>query len=218
MTLDIMSDDPTIDTDDVPGTKAKRLNEAEWTEVVTLYELGKATKQDLADKFGISRQAIGQGIIARGAVYASKSKVVADAVIEAQKGEAAKRIEDIVAFKEKQRKMVEMIQNLTIKSITDKVRTSTPIADAKNDIMVLNKAMATIAAGRDELYELLDLYRDPDGDKETEEFIISEYTTDEIDALNKTRLGISPDEDLDEVARSLDEPLADVLDDLIGGT
>lgn len=213
--------DPTTtspETDPTSG-KGKRLTEAEWATAKADYELGKATKQDLADEYGISRQAIAKGLAARGAVYGSKSKVVEDATIAAQKDEQVKRVEDIAAMKEKQRKMVEMVQNLTIKTITDQVRGtgsgSKPIGDVHKDIATLNKAMATIAAGRNELYHLYDLHRDPDGANETEELIISEYSQDEIEALNKERLGVDPDEALAEVARSLDEPVEDDLAELL---
>lgn len=202
--------------DGTSSEKQKRLLEAEWVEAKALYETGRATKQDLADKYGITRQSMGRGLAQRGAVYGSKSSVVEEATIAAQKDEAAKRVEDISAFKEKQRKMVEMVQNLTIKAVTDKVRAGQPIADAKHDIAALNKAMATISAGRNELYHLFDLHRDPDGASESEEFIVSEYSQDEIDALNKQRLGIDPDADLEEVARSLDEPVDDDLSDILG--
>lgn len=200
-----------------PG-KAKRLTEAEWAQAKADYELGKATKQDLADSYGVTRQAIGQGLQARGAVYGSKSKVVEEAAIAASKDDQVKRVEDIGAMKEKQRKMVEMVQNLTIKAVTDQVRAGKPIADVHKDISALNKAMATISAGRNELYHLFDLHRDPDGAAETEEFIVSEYSQDEIDALNKERLGIDPDEALAQVAQSLEEPVEDDLADLLGGS
>jgi hypothetical protein len=209
-----MSADTLLPEDEDPS--GKRLTEAEWTEAKTLYELGKATKSDLGKQFGISRQAMTKGLAARGAVYASRSKTVADAVIDAQKADAQKKLEDIEAFKEKQRRMVEMVQNLSIKAVTDKVRDKQPISDAKQDIITLNKLMATIAQGRDELYHIFDLHRDPDAGEQTEEFIVSEYTADEIDALNASRLGISPDAGLAEIEASLleeDSTLDDLLDD-----
>jgi hypothetical protein len=213
--------DPTSTVDDDTGVAPaplKRLTDADWTEAQTLFELGKLTKTDLADKYGVSRQAISKGLSARGAVYGSKSQVVADAVIEAQKGDTVRRMEEITAFKSKQQKMVEMIQNLTVKALTDQVRATKPIGDVAKDIATLNKAMSTISTGRDELYHLFDLHRDPDGDQETEEFIVSEYSQDEIDALNRQRLGIDPDAALAEVSRSLEGPVEDVLDDLLGDT
>lgn len=211
-----MSDTETTPEAEDPSEKQKRLTEKEWAEAKALYETGAATKTDLAGKFGITRQSMGRGLAQRGAVYGSKSAVVEEATINAQKDEAAKRVEDIAAFKERQRKMVEMLQNLTIKSVTDKVRDAKPIADARHDIATLNKAMATLTLGRNELYHLFDLHRDPDGASETEEFIVAEYSQDEIEALNKERLGLDPDADLDDVARSLDEPVDDDLADILG--
>ena len=197
--------------------KYRRLSEAEWAEAKALYETGKLNKTDLAGKYGISRQAIHEGLVARGAVYGSKSSIVEQATIDAQKDSALKKVEEIDAFKEKQKKMVEMVQNLTIKAVTDRLREKKPAGDAKNDVITLRHVMATIAMGRDELYHLYDLHRDPDAGDQIEEFIVSEYTPEEIEALNHERLGISgnTDADLAEVAASLEDKEGS-LDDLLG--
>lgn len=199
-----------------PALPSRRnLTEAEWAEAKALLETGRMTKTELAAKYGVSKQAISQGLNARGAVYGSKSKIVEEATIQAQREDASKRIEEIQAFKEKQRKMVEMVQNLTIKAVTDQIRTGKPLGDIDKDLGALNRAMKNLQAGRNELYHLYDLYRDPDADSEIEEFIVSEYSQDEIRALNKERLGIDVDADLKEIAESLENQDAGELDALL---
>lgn len=202
-----------------PPEKQKRLTEAEWAEAKALYETGRLSKTMLADKYGISRQSMGEGLNARGAVYGSKSKEIEQATVEAQKDASLRKAEEIDAMKEKQKKFVEMIQNLTVKAITDKAREGKPLADAKNDIVALRNAMMIVAQGRDELYHLYDLHREPDGAQQTEEFIVSEYTSEEIEILNKVRLGISADADNDlrEIEASLQDQDTE-LDDLLGGS
>ncbi len=214
-----------MDTDDEPADdtaepKIRRVTEAQWIEAKTQYEAGLMTKSALAEKYGVSRQAMGAGLNARGAVYASKTKMVEEAAVAAARDQTAKKIEEIDSFKVKQRKMIEMLQSLTVRAITDQVKDKKPIADAKPDIDTLRSAMNVLKVGRDEMYELWDLYRDPDGAEEIEEFIVSEYTPDEINALNKERLGIAfeVDDALAEVEASIEGGnSADDLDDLLGG-
>ena len=195
----------------------KKLTEAQWTEAKVLYETGKMNKTALAEEYGISRQAIHSGLTNRGAVYGSKTKVVADATVEAIRDEADKRRDDIQAMKERQRQRVELIQGLAIRQITEQVRDSKPLADRKADMAVLKSAMAIVAVGRGELYHIFDLNRDPDSADKIPEFIVGEYTSEEINALNRERLGIS-DEDLDDIEAGLDKNLGDPLGDLLDGT
>ena len=207
----------TIEPTPVPA-KHKRLTEAEWAEAKALYEMGKMTKTDLGAHYGITKQSMGEGLNARGAVYGSKSSVIEAATIEAQKDNAQRKVEEIEGFKDKQKKMVEMVQNLSVKAVTDKVRAGKPISDAKNDIVTLRAVMATLRMGRDELYHLHDLHRDPDAGEALEEFIVSEYSHDEIAALNQERLGITADTDADlaAVEASLQDDDTDDISKLLG--
>lgn len=207
-----MSEDTEPETEEAPA--GKRMLPADWAAAVTEFELGRATKSDLATIYGISRQAMSKGLDARGAVGGSKSKVIADAIVDAAKDAATKKLEDINAMKERQRQRVELIQSLTIKAITDSVKDRKPISDSKGSIATLRSAMAIVATGRNELFHIFDLHRDPDGGDEIPEFIVGEYTQDEIDALNKERLGIT-DDDLDTMALSLEEPDLDPLGALL---
>ena len=50
--------------------------------------------------------------------------------------------------------------------------------------------MAVAASGRSELHHVYDLGRDPDCAEEIPEFIVGEYTTKEIEAVNRGRLGL----------------------------
>lgn len=212
---------PEEDETSAEPTKTKRLTEAEWTEAKALFEAGRATKTMLAEKYGVSRQAISAGMAARGAVYGSKTGMIEKAALEAQKDLAAKQVEEIQAFKQSQKQMVTTVQKLAVKAVMDKVRDSKPIADAKADVTTLRLLMNTIRMGRDEMYHLYDLHRDPEGAEELEEFIVSEYAQDEIDEINRERIGISADADaqLAEVEASLEtnDTSEDELDALLRG-
>lgn len=207
-----------LSDDDDAKTSYKKLSESEWAEAKALFELGKLNKVELAAKFGVTRQSIGDGLAKRGAVYGKRSGVIEESTVDSQKGRAQARLEEITTMKERQRQRIELIQALTIKQITEMAKAGTPISLRRADIAALRSAMAIIASGRSELYQIYDLVRDPDGAEEIPEFIVGEYTSDEIDALNRTRLGVSED-DMEEVSTSLsggatdpsDDPLADLL-------
>lgn len=204
------------ETEAPAAKKSRRLTEAEWAEAKALYETGRLTKTALAEKYAISRQSMHEGLTARGAVYGSKSKAVEDAVVTAQVDQSVKRLEDIAAMKDRQRQRVELIQSLAVKQITDQIREKSPIANRKADMAVLKDAMGIIAKGRDELYHIYDLHRDPAGADEIPEFIVGEYSNEEIEALNRQRLGIV-DDDLEAIAASVvesgdEDPLGDLLD------
>lgn len=48
--------------------KARRLTQAEWQQIVDLYEQGHGPMTRIAERFGVSRQAISAGLKKRGAV------------------------------------------------------------------------------------------------------------------------------------------------------
>lgn len=212
-----MSSTPAAPT---PPTKA-RLTEAEWAEAKIDFELGKMTATQLAAKYGVRRQTMSDGLKARGAIYGAKSKVVEEAAMDAAKSDAQKRVEEIVSMKEGQRKLIETTQRLTQKIIVDSIRDNTPISQKKSDVQTLKNIMAIFAVGRAELWEIYGLNDDKDADQELPEFAVSEYTPEELDAMNRGKgdTELTPDEALAELERQDalegqgDDPLAGLLDE-----
>lgn len=199
-----------------PGTPHhKKLTEAEWAEAKALYETGRHTKVDLAKKYGISRQSMTEGLNARGAVYGSKSKVVEDATVEAQRTDQAKRHEEIAAMRERQLKGVDLLQKLQNKAIGDALRDNKPLHSQASEFKALNTLIKNQKMIREELWEIYDLNRDPDGADEIPEFIVSEYTPDEIDAINHQRLGTTPDDAMAELERATEGDTDDILGGLL---
>lgn len=197
-----------------------RLTEAQWAEAKADHELGTATASALAHRYGISRQAISKGLKARGAVYGSKSKIVEQATIDASKSDASKRVEEIVAMKEKQRKLIETTQQLTAKVLMDSIRDSVPVSQKSKDVATLKNIMAIFAAGRSELWEIYGLNDDADADQEMPEFAVSEYTPEDLRAITGgDDASLTPDEALAELERDGDvigqgdDPLDALLDD-----
>lgn len=193
----------------------RKLTEAEWAEAKALYETGKMTKVELSKKFGITRQSITLGLNQRGAVYGSKSKAIEDATIEGQKDESRKRAGEIAEMRERQLKATDMLQRLQNKTIGEALHARKPLASQYDEYKALNALIKNQKMLREEFWEIYDLNRDPDGADEIPEFIVSEYEPDEIRAINNQRLGISPDDGLDEAASALesDQELEALLGD-----
>jgi hypothetical protein len=189
----------------------KKLAESQWAELKGLYELGKFTKTELAAKYGISRQAIAKGLKDRGAVYGCRAGEIEEATVQAQKEATRKLQDDITAMKERQRQRVELIQGLVVKGVTDQVRKGAAIGLIKDDILVLKNAMVVVATGRQELYQIYDLTKEDSKLEEQPEFIVGEYTPDEIEALNRQRLGVLSKE-IDELAQGIEDDVN--LDDI----
>ncbi|NKL08281.1 HTH - DNA binding domain protein [Rhizobium phage V1VFA-S] len=73
---------------DAAAAGAKRMSDADFAEAKELYELGKAGLSELADQFGVSRQALSQRLKSAGAVKGSRAHEVAAAAKKAVTGAA----------------------------------------------------------------------------------------------------------------------------------
>lgn len=201
---------------DTPETSQKHLTLAEWAEAKALYETGKMTKVDLAKKFGVSRATITNGLNQRGAAYGSKSTAIENATIEASKGDQQKLFEEIAEMKAKRKKSVEILDQLQTRTMGKLLQENLPLATKADEFRTLNTMIKNAKLIREELWAIYDLDRDPDGADEIPEFIVSEYTADEVDLINKQRLGIDPEAVLETVEAEADEAADDLealLDD-----
>ncbi|PZR92262.1 MAG: hypothetical protein DI537_13830 [Stutzerimonas stutzeri] len=71
------------------GSGSRRLSDAEFAEAKELYELGQLGLVELADKYGVSRQALSKRLRGAGAVKSSRAHEIAAAASAAAKGAAA---------------------------------------------------------------------------------------------------------------------------------
>lgn len=205
-------------TEDADTGSSKRLTASEWTEAVTLFELGKLTKTDLAKKFGVSWSAMFKGLKARGAVFGSKSNVIEDAILESEKSDQKKKSEEVAAMRERQRVGTELLQKLQNNIIGEALRDRAPISSKYDEIKTLNALIKNQKLFREELWAIYDLNRDPDQADEMPDFILSEYEPEELAAINSKTFG-EPEEALDEIEKNLDPTDEDLpsLDDIMGG-
>jgi DNA-binding beta-propeller fold protein YncE len=197
-----------------PSADIKALTEAQWAEAKGLYETGKMTKADLSKQFGVHRNTMSSGLIARGAVYGAKSKVIEDATVEASKTDTAKLSAEIAGMKEKRKLGIELLDKLQNKVMAEALRDNKPLSSRSDEFRTLNTMIKNAKMVREELWAIYDLNRDPDGGDEIPEFIVSEYTADEVDMINKERLGVEPEQILEKILAE-DEEVSDELDDLL---
>jgi transposase-like protein len=203
-----------------PEPSIKRLSEAEWAEAAADFELGKATATALAAKYGVDRTTISRGMKLRGKVYGARSKIIEQATIDAAKTDSAKRVEEIAAMKENQRKLIETTQKMATKLMMDSINERVAIGSKHADARTLALLMKIHSTARAELWEIYGLNADADADQEMPEFAVSEYTPDELEMITRQNRGeeLTPDDALDQLTReALSEGQGDGLDELLNG-
>lgn len=204
-----------------PTSTIKRLSEAEWAEACADFELGRSTATALAAKYGVDRSTISRGLKLRGKVYGARSKVIEQATIDAAKTDSAKRVEEIVAMKDNQRKLIETTQKMATKLMMDSIQERVPISSKLQDARALAILMKIHSTARAELWEIYGLNDDADADQEMPEFAVSEYTPEELEMITRQNRGeeLTPDAALDLLAsEALSEGQGDGLDELLNGT
>lgn len=204
-----MSEDtPPDETEEYPrpgfkGRKWKQLTPAQWEQVVVLFEMGKVTVADLVQMFGISDVGLRKGLKKRGAVKGCRAHEIGQSAVEAAKSDAQKNFERISTMKERMLGYTDLIAKLTMREITEAVKSSTPLSTKRHDLQSLQRAMAVIQAARSENYHLLGLNDEFTPTEELPDIGIAEYSADEIDKIQR---GF---DDQDEI---LDSQMSDIDD------
>lgn len=184
----------------------KQLTPAEWATIVTLYSRGEKTVRDLADQFGVSPQAIHKGLRARGVQKGSRiADVEHEAEDEAEKARREK-VKAAVSKADQFGKFNEFFVQILVKRIRD-ANENGSLAGANADVITIKNAMATLAKGRAEAW---DIHKIEEMLRESEELAtlnVGEYTEaelEEIKAANEEAYqasmedidGLTMDEDL----------------------
>lgn len=163
----------------------KRLTPSEWAQVVTLWELGRATLSELSRLFGISVAALRKGLKNRGAVRGIRAHEIGNSAVEAAKSDVQKNIERISTMKERFIGYTDLVAKLTMKELTEAVRDKTPLATKRNDLQTLQRAANILATLRSESYHLYGLNDENPMDEELPEIGITEYTSEEIAKMQR---------------------------------
>lgn len=163
--------------------KAKRLTEAEWQQIVAIWETGGSRGRDIAEQFGITPESVSRGLRKRRAVYGKHAQQAAKRLTEAAADEfevAARRARET---KEDHYKIAAYFSKLAAKKIQDAERGNKgySYARAEEELRALANAMKINQQARNERWVVLGLDRDDIFDPDTlPELSIREMTIDEV--------------------------------------
>lgn len=231
-----MSDTPgkeleEIEAGDAGASKPStaKLTDAQWAEIVELYELGTAGLSELSAKYGVSRQALSRRFRDNGITRGSRAHEAAAAIKKAASGALSGPATAILVerFADKRPAWIEetkmqgygalkMVQQLAQKIVADHMRTATPGAPAPGLAMIEDDLKSVQRLGKilnDNLDARLRLL---DADNFTAEedlpsLVIEDVTDDEILEVFKNN-GFMPEDatvaDMEEDRAELERVLA----------
>lgn len=196
---------------------AKRLTPEEWDEIRNLLEYGKAKISELAQRFGVTPQAIHQYCARHKIQVGSKKHLLEKKVsTEVAKAEADKvnkhNLERRARIDETKKEHYEANKFIArnIISILAKTSTSAPpvgsprFAEEFGNIKALRAAAAALAQIRQERYAILDVDGDVD-EQSLPKLIIRDLSKEEIDLLKNMSEDDEDEFDLPEVKVPLEE-------------
>lgn len=166
----------TPDAETAPEEKRK-LTAAEWAECRSLYELGEARTPELAERFGVTKQAISKHFKENKVEFQSKKKELEEKMAAAVTAVATGKVTTAVASFESTRKAKieetkieayadgRLIAQLNRKVLVDAARGGTAIGTFGADLKALRVAAATLMITQDARYKILKM--DDDIDEES---------------------------------------------------
>tara|TARA_R100001086_G_scaffold143632_3_gene75660 strand:- start:919 stop:1551 length:633 start_codon:yes stop_codon:yes gene_type:complete len=187
-------------TDTKKKRKYTRLTPAQWETIVVLWELGKVTIAELSDMYPITEEGLRIGLKKRGAKKGSRAHEVGEAVVEASKADAQKRLEDIDKLKKQYIGYTDVVIKLTMREVSEALKAGVPVSTRKESLTALQKASAVISTLRREAYELYGLNDENAINEELPDLAITEYTPEELEKIRRGFEVIDDDDEEDEFA------------------
>lgn len=159
-----------------------KISAADWATVVTLYQRGEKNARELADQFGVTRQAIAKGLRERGVEKnSSLAEVYAESDIQAKESRIAKIAEANREVKNYST-WTGWIAQLTMKKLMEAERGG-GIATANSSLVVLGNAMKIIEKARMEKWTILDIKEALGEENDLPDLNVGEYTEEELEAI-----------------------------------
>lgn len=167
-----------------------QITPANWATIVVLYQRGEKNTRELAEQFGVTRQAIEKGLKSRGIERGSRLDEIRNEANDAARAEIVRHVSEPNKRKSEHAGWISAIERLAMrKLITAENAQALPSVNA--DMVVLGNALKIVAKGREEIWRILDIDDLKDQGDELPELNIGEYTVDEIgdiqDAIEKSR-------------------------------
>lgn len=160
------------------------LTPSDWATICTLYQRSEKTMPELANQFGVSKQAIQQGLKQRGVTressltdLGSDGDDTARKAVEAQRAQARTTRENYAQW-------VDVLSKMTMRKVVQAEQTRN-LPSVNADLIVLKKAMEIIEKGRGEAWAILQLEELLGDTDELPDLNVGEYTPGELEAIRE---------------------------------
>lgn len=165
-------------------SNSKPLSHPDWAEIVTLYSRGEKTVRDLADQFGVSPQAIHKGLKQRGVVKGSRIADVQGEIEDAAETARKEKVKAAINKADQFGKFNEFFVQILIKRVRD-AHENGALASANGDVITIKNAMATLAKGRAEAWDIHKIDEMLQENEELATLNVGEYTEEELETIRE---------------------------------
>lgn len=163
----------------------KQLSTTDWATIITLWERGESTLQEMEKTFGITRQAISQGLKKRGIVRGSRLPEVAKEIDDAAAEARAEKVKKAGLLQEQYAKYNDAIVKILMKRVVEGAQTPGGIINAHPEIRALKDAVATLAKAREEQWTISQIEDYLSETEDLPDLNVGEYTPEEIEAIRQ---------------------------------
>lgn len=163
--------------------QAKRLSSVEWATVCALYERGEKNTRELAEQFGVSRQAIEQGLRQRDVKRNARSDEVRGEIEDAAREEHKKRIAEANKLKTDYAGYMKILTGMALRKLTQAEANGQDVSAVNAQMVTIGNAMKIVAKAQERTWEILDIKNLTEGEDELPDLNVGEYTPDEIEGI-----------------------------------
>lgn len=164
---------------------SKRLSPTDWAHIVTFYERGEKNLRELADQFGVSKQAISKGLKSRGIEKGSRLDEVMGEANDAAREERDRKVKQANQQQEQYAKWNDALVKMTMKKLIDGAQTPGGIAAANADVKTLKEGLAAVRIARQENWEILGIEDLLGENADLPDLNIGEYTPEELERIRE---------------------------------
>lgn len=162
-----------------------KLSATDWAHIVTMFERGEKNIRELAEQFGVTKQAISKGLQTRGVKGGSRLAEVMNEVADSAREARDARVKQANNLVENYTKWLDVIAKLTMKKVIDGSQTQGGIALHNADILALKNATSIVEKCRQQNWEILDIKELLGENAELPDLNVGEYTPEELDRIRQ---------------------------------
>lgn len=189
--------------------KQTRLSQAEWIEIVSLFQSGVAISE-IADRFDMAKSSIYRGLERRG--FSSK-EIARKSKEELDRKEHEKLVEKIKKTKEDSYSRIEAIERIAVSLVMKQAKKAQDhtgaisdsgvgkIGEVEGDLKALDKAMTILTKGLTSKWVILGINKEnAEADVTVPELIVRELTSVEIETIRRKQRTENDDLSAEEMA------------------